>query len=97
MVISNQIIEGGVDSVVFENYIYHTLASIRNNPDLAHRQVVLLMDNVNFHHSEAVIETARMLKVNVLFNAEYSPQLNPIEQYFRVLKQGIKSDDIRTR
>ena len=97
MVISNQIIEGGVDSVVFENYIYHTLASIRNNPDLAHRQVVLLMDNVNFHHSEAVIETAKMLKVSVLFNAEYSPQLNPIEQYFRVLKQGIKSDDIRTR
>jgi transposase len=55
------------------------------------------MDNVPFHHSGRVLETARMMKANVLFNAEYSPFLNPIEQLFRVLKNKLKVEDVRTR
>jgi len=31
-VISSQMIEGGVDSTVFENFIYHTLRYIRTDP-----------------------------------------------------------------
>ena len=37
------------------------------------------------------------MKANIIFNAEYSPMLNPIEHYFNLLKKGIKVEDIRTR
>ena len=88
-VISHQIIEGGVDSVIFENFIYHTLKSIRNDKDTCGKDVVLLMDNAVTHKHNLVLETAKHFKVNVLFNAEYSPWLNPIEQLFGYLKKKI--------
>ena len=50
-VISNQLIEGGVDSSVFENFIYETLLSIRNDKELGSKDIILLMDNVRFHHN----------------------------------------------
>lgn len=77
--VSSQIIEGGVDSVVFENFLYHTLRSIRYDQRLRDRPVVLLMDNAVIHKHESVLSTALKMKVNVLFNAEYSPWLNPVE------------------
>ena len=49
--ISNQLIEGGVDSSVFENFIYQTLLSIRNDKELGSKDIVLLMDNMRFHHN----------------------------------------------
>jgi transposase len=44
------------------------------------------MDNAVIHKHSKVLETARKFKVNVLFNAEYSPWLNPVEQLFGHLK-----------
>lgn len=54
------------------------------------------MDNAVIHKHSIVLETARKMKVNVLFNAEYSPWLNPIEQLFGALKSKIKRHDINT-
>jgi len=31
-VVASQIIEGGVDSTIFENFVYQTLRSIRTDP-----------------------------------------------------------------
>ena len=55
------------------------------------------MDNAVIHKHSLVLETARNLKVNVLFNAEYSPWLNPVEQLFSHLKKQIKSKDVGTK
>ena len=53
------------------------------------KTIVLLMDNAKFHHHSEVLETCRKLKVNVLFNAEYSPWLNPIENFFGHVKNQV--------
>ena len=52
---------------------------VRNDPGLRNKSVVLLMDNAVIHKHSLVLETCRKMKVNVLFNAEYSPWLNPVE------------------
>lgn len=65
--------------MLFENSIYHTLLNIRTDKELSAKKVVLLMDNAIIHKYSEMLETARKFKVNVLFNAEYSPWLNPIE------------------
>ena len=89
--------EGGVDSVVFENFVYQTLLSIRKDKNYKDRDVVLLMDNAAIHKHSQVKETARKMKVNILFNAEYSPWLNPIEQLFRHLKEKLKEEVVSTK
>ena len=42
------------------------------------------------HKHSSVLETARRLKVNVLFNAEYSPWLNPVENLFAKIKRELR-------
>ena len=92
-VMATEIIEGGVDAVIFENFIYQTLRSIRSDEKTKHKEVVLLMDNATTHKHQSVMETAMKMKVNVLFNAEYSPWLDPIERLFGVMKKEIKKND----
>lgn len=48
------------------------------------------MDNAVVHKHSAVLETCRKMKVTVLFNAEYSPWLNPIEQLFKHVKTQLR-------
>ena len=88
--ISSQIIEGTFDSTLFENFIYQTLRHVRTDPELRQRRVVLLMDNAVIHKYSDVLETIRKFKVTLLFNAEYSPWLNPVEHLFQALKQQLK-------
>ncbi len=96
-IISHQILEGGVDSVAFENFIYCSLNSLRREPTYKDKDIVLFMDNAVIHKHSQVLETARRMKVNVVFNAEYSPQLNPIEQLFSYVKRKLKNHDIKTK
>ena len=77
--------------------MYHTLRAIRTDPNTADRNVLVLLDNAVIHRHSAVLTTMRKMKVNVLFNAEYSPWLNPIEQLFGLLKRKIKTKDINTK
>ena len=96
-VVAHQVIEGGVDSVLFENFIYQALTSIRKDRGNAGKDVIILMDNAVIHKHRLVLETARDLKVNVLFNAEYSPWLNPIEQLFGYLKKQLSGAAIDSK
>lgn len=77
--IASQVIEGAFDSVLFENFVYQTLRSVRTDPLLCNKKVVLLIDNARIHKFSEVAETVRKFKAVCLFSAEYSPWLNPIE------------------
>ena len=96
-VVSTQLMEGGVDSSVFENFIFHTLRAIRTDPKTADKTVLVLMDNTVIHHHSVVLQTLRKMKVNVLFNAQYSLWLIPIEHLFGLIKRQLKTKDINTK
>jgi len=55
------------------------------------------MDNAIIHKYSQVLETARKMKVHVLFNAEYSPWLNPVEMLFSYIKKHLKVETILTK
>jgi len=95
--VSTQLIEGGVDSSIFENFMYHTLRAVRTNPATAEKTVVVYLDNAVIHRHSTVLKTLRKMKVHILFNAEYSPHLNPIEQLFGLMKQRIKSKEVDSK
>ena len=96
-ILASQIIEGGVDSVLFENFIFHTLRSVRTDKNLQLKPVLLFMDNAVIHKHSEVLETARKMKVNVLFNAQYSPWLNPVEQLFGHIKKQLQTESIDSK
>ena len=85
-VIGSQIIEGAFDATLFEGFMYRILKHIRLDSKANSKSLVVLMDNAVIHHHSAVLETCLKLKATVIFNAEYSPWLNPVEQLFGYVK-----------
>ena len=86
-----------MDSTIFDNFIYRLLVHIRESPEFIGRRVVLLMDNASIHHHRRVIDTVLRCKAILLFSAQYSPWLNPVEKFFRFLKEAIKKHPTATR
>lgn len=54
----------------------------------------LLMDNVRFHKTNKVSEFLKNNNITPLFISLYSPQFDPIENVFSLLKSFIKKDNI---
>jgi len=48
------------------------------------------MDNASFHHSERVQELCRNAGVKLIYLLLYSPDYNPIEEFFSELKAFIR-------
>jgi transposase len=59
----------------------------------ASKDATLIMDNVAFHHSKAVSEAAKHRGFRLLFTPPYSPDFNPIENAFSVLKNALRKQD----
>lgn len=89
-VIAMQLVEGGVDAVVYENFVREIVDFVASQQKYAGRHVVLFMDNAAIHRHDIVLQSLRERGVIVLFNAQYSPQLNPVEVYFKLLKKHVK-------
>ena len=82
---------------MFEHFIERMLIGMMSNPEYEGKNVVLYLDNARIHSHSMVLETARRWKVNVLFSAQYSPWLNPIESLFGYLKKRAKDNMVNSR
>ena len=57
-----------------------------NSLDL-NSEMVLLMDNVRFHHANKVKELCKNKNIEILYTPPYSPWFNPIELCFSIIKR----------
>ena len=48
------------------------------------------MDNASFHHSERIEQLCKDAGVKLVYLPPYTPQCNPIEEFFAELKAFIK-------
>lgn len=53
------------------------------------KDVTVIMDNASFHRKEKLIELASKQNISIIFLPPYSPELNPIENFWAVLKRKI--------
>ena len=74
------VVEGGVDTAVFETYVTHVLL-----PTLRRGDIVVL-DNLPVHKTLQVRGLFLAKGVKLLFLPAYSPDLSPIENAFAKLK-----------
>ena len=58
------------------------------------RNKILIMDNVRFHHSNRVKTLLNHNGILFKFLPAYSPQLNPIEEFFSMLKAKYNETDV---
>jgi transposase len=82
-----RIFQGFTDSEAFEDLIEYLLPSCGRWPE---PKSVLVMDNASFHHSERIEQMCQDAGVKLIYLPPYSPDLNPIEEFFAELKAFIK-------
>ena len=89
-VMAIQLIEGGVDASVFENFIYELVLKVRADRGNDKRPELLFTDNATIHRQSIVIKTVLGMRVFLLFTPQYSPQLNPVERFFKYVKSNLR-------
>lgn len=55
---------------------------------------VLIMDNCSIHHGGRVAELAKARGVRLLYLPPYSPDFNPIEKAFGILKAHLRRNQL---
>ena len=85
-VVAYKLRKGSFISESFYRFIVETL-----RPKLDNRSYYLVMDNCRIHKTQNVLKSITDCGLNYRFLPPYSPQLNPIEEYFGSLKANYKS------
>ena len=75
---------GTTDAPLFEYWFEQWLLSCLP------KDVVIVMDNASFHRKEELIKIANKDNRKMIFLPPYSPELNPIENFWAVLKHWLK-------
>jgi transposase len=83
-------IEGATDAAVFTAFAEQILA-----PQL-HPGAVVVLDNLGAHHATGVREIIEAEGARLLFQPQYSPELNPIEEAWAKVKGVLRTKEPRT-
>jgi transposase len=86
-VIHSSVFQGSTDGTVFEDFIEQLLPLCGKWPE---PKSVLVMDNASFHHTKRIELMCHDAGVKLVYLPPYSPDLNPIEEFFAELKAFIK-------
>lgn len=86
-IILRRVYQGSTDSALFEDFIAQLLHHCGRYPE---PRSVIVMDNASWHLSSKIRSMCDEAGVIVELLSPYSPDFNPIEEYFGVLKRFIK-------
>ena len=78
------LLDGPINGECFRTYIDKVLVPTLQQGD------IVLADNLGSHKSKAVRQAVRAAGARFLFLPKYSPDLNPIEQFFAKLKHWLR-------
>jgi hypothetical protein len=82
-ILLSHIFKGSTDATLFESFIEQLLQHYGRYPE---PKSVLIMDNASFHHSGRIKALCANAGVKLLYLPPYSPDFNPIEEFFAELK-----------
>jgi len=82
------VVQGTVNSELFEAYIRHLIADVMARDNA--RNIVIILDNAAIHTTQGIRDFIAESGHRILFNAPYSPALNPIELLFGVWKRSAR-------
>jgi hypothetical protein len=86
-ILLSRVYRGSTDLELFEDFIEQLLHHCGRWPE---PRSVLIMDNSSFHYSDRIDQVCLDAGVKLVYLPPYSPDLNPIEEFFAELKAFIK-------
>ena len=84
------VLEGATDGDAFVYYIEHVLLPVLLTLHTPERPVLLVLDNVRFHHNPLARLLLEEHGIQLLFLPPYSPDLNPIEEMWSKVKHKVR-------
>ena len=86
-IILARVFQGSTDSAVFEDFVEQLLPLCGRWPE---PKSVLVMDNATIYYTERIEQMCRAASVKLVYLPLYSPDFNPIEEFFAELKAFVK-------
>lgn len=90
-IIAPLVVDGAITGDLFRAYVEQMLAPILAPGD------VVVMDNLAVHKVPGIRQAIQAAGVSLLYLPPYSPDFNPIEQFFARLKSLLRKAEDRTR
>jgi transposase len=90
-IVAPLVLDGPMTGAAFRAYVEQMLAPGLESGD------VVVMDNLPAHKVAGVREAIRAVGASILYLPPYSPDLNPIEQFFAKLKALLRKAAARTK
>jgi transposase len=84
------LIDGPINGATFQLYVEKVLAPTLHPGD------IVIMDNLGSHKGKNVRQAIRAAGARLFYLPKYSPDLNPIEQFFAKLKHWLRKAAQRT-
>ena len=84
-----EVVNGAINAEILTNFLQNKLV----NNTSGNAPITLVLDNVRFHHSQVVKDICLSKGVSIKYLPAYSPQLNPIEEYFSTVKSRYHADN----
>ena len=84
------VFDGPINGESFLLYVQQILVPTLKSGD------IVIMDNLGSHKAEATSQAIRAAGARLIFLPPYSPDLNPIEQFFSKLKHHLRKAKERT-
>jgi transposase len=84
-VLCHDVFEDNVCKDTFVAFFKNMLSNLPMGKD------IVVMDNISFHHSQEIKRFADSFKVRIIYSPPYSPQFNPIEHVFSLLKRSYRN------
>jgi transposase len=89
-VVAPAVFDGAINGDLFLSYVEQVLVPTLTSGD------IVVMDNLSSHKKPAVREAIEAAGATLRFLPAYSPDLNPIEQFFAKLKALLRAKALRT-
>jgi putative transposase len=81
-IVATDTFPGSANGKKFQDFISRVFAKMPNS--------IVLMDNIAFHKSTEVRRLAEAHGIRLLFTPPYSPECNPVEHFFAVVKSAVR-------
>ncbi len=84
--------EGSVDGHKFADFVESCLPPVLNPFNGINLRSVVIMDNASIHHVDAIQHLIEGAGTRLIFLPPYSPDLNPVEGVFSLVKSMMKEN-----
>ena len=88
--ISDEGAAGTVTREIFEDWVENSLCPILGDYSKGESRSVVMLDNASTHMSKRVTDMIEAKGARIIYTAPFSPDLNPIENFFSVYKRYLK-------